>query len=348
MVFRGWVARSTADQVRIQVNNGSVDSASYNSGSYNSDGPFAIGAYLGFGNTQHWDGLIDEVGVWKRTLTTDERTALYNGGSGLTYPFVTGLTQDLVAYYKLDEASGTRNDSVGTAHLSVTDTVGSDTGKIGLAADFENSAGDSGNLLSVADTSALSMGAIDFTVAAWVWMESKAVFSGETAQSFVTKGDNDGFEYALEYYSTTDRFVFSAQSADGFSSGDAVHADSNGAPIILNWYFVVGWHINGDGLYIQVNNGAVDFNDMAVGCYDSDANFGIGAYPGFGVAQECDGLVDEVGIWKRVLTTEERTTLYNGGAGLTYPFTTATATSVLARRTYVPHYRRDVFRRRSV
>ena len=33
-----------------------------------------------------------------------------------------------------------------------------------------------------------------------------------------------------------------------------------------------------------------------------------------------DGLIDEVGLWRRVLTPAERTTLYNCGAGLTYPF----------------------------
>jgi hypothetical protein len=30
-----------------------------------------------------WAGLIDQVGIWKRALTPDEITALYNKGSGL-------------------------------------------------------------------------------------------------------------------------------------------------------------------------------------------------------------------------------------------------------------------------
>jgi hypothetical protein len=33
------------------------------------------------------------------------------------------------------------------------------------------------------------------------------------------------------------------------------------------------------------------------------------------------GDIDEVGIWSRVLTSTEVTQLYNGGAGLQYPFT---------------------------
>ena len=35
------------------------------------------------------------------------------------------------------------------------------------------------------------------------------------------------------------------------------------------------------------------------------------------------GRIDEVGFWKRVLTSSERSLLYNGGVGLTYPFSGA-------------------------
>lgn len=35
----------------------------------------------------HWTGQVDEVGVWSRALTAGEITTLYNGGTGLTYPF---------------------------------------------------------------------------------------------------------------------------------------------------------------------------------------------------------------------------------------------------------------------
>lgn len=48
--------------------------------------PFIIGssdfAYASNGT------MIDEVGIWSRALTPLEISALYNGGSGLTYPFI--------------------------------------------------------------------------------------------------------------------------------------------------------------------------------------------------------------------------------------------------------------------
>lgn len=43
-----------------------------------------------------WDGLIDEVGLWGRALTSGERTTLYNAGAGLAYPFSGGAVAGFV------------------------------------------------------------------------------------------------------------------------------------------------------------------------------------------------------------------------------------------------------------
>jgi len=32
-----------------------------------------------------FDGAVDEVGIWNVILTAPQRTALYNGGTGITY-----------------------------------------------------------------------------------------------------------------------------------------------------------------------------------------------------------------------------------------------------------------------
>ena len=39
-----------------------------------------------------------------------------------------------------------------------------------------------------------------------------------------------------------------------------------------------------------------------------------------GAWNEFEGEIDELGIWSRVLTADEVTELWNGGAGITYPF----------------------------
>jgi hypothetical protein len=48
-------------------------------------------SYLSIGGNQNGDepfgGKIDEVGIWNRSLSDNEILALYNAGSGLSYPF---------------------------------------------------------------------------------------------------------------------------------------------------------------------------------------------------------------------------------------------------------------------
>jgi hypothetical protein len=51
--------------------------------------------------------------------------------------------------------------------------------------------------------------------------------------------------------------------------------------------------------------------------FNSSEPFIIGRYDNDAYA---DGQIDEVGIWSRALSSTEVTKLYNGGAGLQYPF----------------------------
>ena len=80
------------------------------------------------------------------------------------------LLTDLAAYWQLDEASGGRADSIGGNDLTDTNTVTQAAGKIDTAAHFTAANNES---LSIADNAALSMGDDDFTLAAWVYLDSK-------------------------------------------------------------------------------------------------------------------------------------------------------------------------------
>src|SRR3990167_7395409 len=82
-----------------------------------------------------------------------------------TNPGTTGL----ISWWSLDEASGQRNDSHGSNHLTDNNTVLSAAGKVGNAADFEKS---NSEFLSIADNPNLSTGDIDFTIAIWVKPET--------------------------------------------------------------------------------------------------------------------------------------------------------------------------------
>lgn len=220
------------------------------------------------------------------------------------------LTDDLVSYWKLDEASGDAIDAHSTNDLTDTNTVGAATGKINNGRDFEQG---SQEHFSRADNADLSLGAdTDFTFAGWMNIEDKTFNS-----TLVSKGEpttTATLEYWLRYNSGNDRFSFST----GNSSADAIVSANNlGSPSTATWYFVVCWHDSGaNKIFIQINNGTADEAAWSGGTWNGSGVFNLGGQVGSGV--KCDGIIDEVGFWKRVLTSDERTSLYNGGAGLSY------------------------------
>lgn len=72
----------------LQINNGSIASASLTGTPAIKSVPFSIGAQstggLAFG------GQIDEVAFWRRVLTPEERAELYSGGDGIGYAEIRG------------------------------------------------------------------------------------------------------------------------------------------------------------------------------------------------------------------------------------------------------------------
>lgn len=213
------------------------------------------------------------------------------------------LTDNLVSFWELEEASGTRNDSHGSNHLTDNNTVAQGSGKVGNCADFE-----SGNseYLSRADNAALSTGDIDFTVQAWVNLESKSA-----TQAIVAKWDA-AFEYVLYYDTAADRFKFAVYNG----SVPTVTADNLGAVSISTWYLIHAWHDSvNNQVGIAVDAGTADTAAAASGPTDTTDAFTIGQNSG---TQFFDGLIDQVGYRTRVVGSSDRTSLYNSGSGLSY------------------------------
>lgn len=223
------------------------------------------------------------------------------------------LTDSLISHWKLDEASGNALDAHGANELTETSgTIDSATGKINNARDYES--GDT-EYHGKADNADLSVGDIDFTIAFWCKPENLSGLNATIVGKYLTTGNQRA--YQLGYATTPARFQFTV-SPDG-SATTVVSADSLGAPSNGNWYFIVAWHdASANTINVQVNNGTVDSVSHTTGVFDNTAAFTIGARDG--ATQPWDGLIDECGFWKRVLTSDERTALYNSGNGLAYPF----------------------------
>lgn len=76
---------ATANEIGIQVNNGTANTISTAQGVRDSGNAFHIGADSD--PTQYWNGRIDNVYFSKKVWSTEEKTILYNDGIGKEWPF---------------------------------------------------------------------------------------------------------------------------------------------------------------------------------------------------------------------------------------------------------------------
>ena len=238
------------------------------------------------------------------------------------------LGDNLIAYWKLDEANGTRYDEVATINGCGTDgcdltdnnTVLQAAGKLGYAAQFVAA---NTEYLSHADHNDLDVADIDFVFTAWVWMDSLT-----TSQAIIAKWTDSGggvYEYLLRYFQPASAFQFYLSNGSGTFGN--VYASTFGTPSINTWNFIVLFHDAANNqIGISVNNGTTDTASYSAGGANTTAPFAIGAYPDPSIP--LNGRVDSVGFWRgRLLSSDERTLLWNSGDGCDYPFTACEATA---------------------
>ncbi len=225
------------------------------------------------------------------------------------------ITANMVSYWKLDEASGNRNDTHGIYGYTPTGSVVGTTGKINNAAAISVDA----NYLNAGDFDPISVDSShDFALSAWLNFNSQSTnqniiiskaASASTAEFFLRYlGSLNGADYL--------QFAVGSDSQTVMATGTPI---SNGV-----WYFVVAWQQQGV-IGIQVNNGTVYTATAGTSYSYGSAGFKIGNNIGGG-SISFDGLVDEVGFWKSApgaggaLSADIRTALYNAGAGCPDPF----------------------------
>lgn len=197
---------------------------------------------------------------------------------------------ELVSYWSLDEASGTRVDSVGSNDLTPVNAPEVVTGYEGNAVRLPVA---SSSYLTIADNPSLSTtGSTSFKISLWVKLLSK---SG--TQVFVSKYDGTGQgEYAVYYEHTFQRFIFSTYSGGG--GNHFIAANAFGEPQLDTWYFIEVTH---DGLAntntITINE---EFTNILTGVskhQDTGAAFHIGAF-GAGPNYYAGAVIDEVRFYK--------------------------------------------------
>ena len=225
------------------------------------------------------------------------------------------MLDNLISYWKMDESSGNALDAHASHDLTDTNTVGSGTGIISNARDFERG---NSEYVGITDHADFSFGNEDFSISLWVKLETAIppdpamCFIGKTTS---TVSANSGDEYALGL----SHYGGGSLSWTVRSSSAMTQKFWGSTLTTATWYHIVVWHdATANVIGINVDDGTALTAAHTTGCQDGTNNFLIGAIHGGG--DYMDGLVDEVGIWNKVLTSGEITDLYNSGSGLAYPF----------------------------
>lgn len=222
------------------------------------------------------------------------------------------LATSLAAYYSLENA----NDSLALNNLTNNATVTFVAGKVANAANFVSA---SSQFLSHADTATLDMGDIDFTFTVWARLATKPAAIMGIVSKYTTTGNQRS--YSVQWDNTSDRFRFIMSSDGGTTNQTVLSATTFGAPSTATYYFIAcRYNAATDTMSISVNSGAPDTANLAGGAFASTAAFQVGAQNS---ANFWNGLIDELGIWKRLLSDAEITDLYNAGSGRDYAYIAA-------------------------
>ena len=223
------------------------------------------------------------------------------------------LNTDIINYYKLDETSGTTaDDAVENGDGTNDGATVNQAGKIGKAYNFEISNTDYIHIPDNTDYTNLG----ELTLSMWVKPTSLASPYMHT----IAKDSNSGGRSFYVEILTDGKIKASAWDEN---DNEEVVTSSNALISTGTWYHIVTIiDVPNDDIKIYVdgdNKGLADSPTWAGSVIkDSSTTLDIGRRAYSGSEQYYDGLIDEVGIWGRALTSEEVTQLYNSGTGITY------------------------------
>lgn len=208
------------------------------------------------------------------------------------------LTDNIISYWKLN---GNATDELGVNN-GTANSVSWVAGKIGDCADF---AGTSGSDIQLSTTSSLTN---NLTFSFWYYHSSTA------RQGLYAKTDGSG--------NSSSSWVFEVNSSNIYFtlySGSSAYSTVTTTTLSTNtWYFITGTY-DGSTVKVYLNATLEGSASMSVNINNITQTTVLGQFGSY-TGLPCSGYIDEVGSWSRALSSTEITELYNGGTGLTYPF----------------------------
>lgn len=215
---------------------------------------------------------------------------------------------DAIALWKLDETSDgsapvTRVDSIGSLDLTDNNTVASAAKGVGAPANLPDNVASfvAANSEYLSYAGALVAADASVTVSAWVYAASDGTLS------IVNDGNGD-FLLRRSVGGNVDFFTR--------AFNDSV-AESSPTITVGSWFHVVAIHdADTDTISISLNNNALA-TAATGGANGALTNWFVGSRSA--ALAFWDGYISSVAVWDRVLSDDERTALYNSGAGAPLP-----------------------------
>jgi len=272
-----------------------------------------IGFDTSRGASSAFSGLIDEVRVYNRALSTEEIKRLYKIGATtkVNVPRKDTLTDGLVGSWTFDGpdmAADTAYDRSGNANNgTLTNGPVRTEGKIGQALSFDGV----DDYVDISNESAFDFERTDpFSISAWVKYPA-----GAPTQSIVSKMQNSGNFPGYEWKAETVNHRLSLNLRDS-SAGSIARTssfDSLMPGIVYHVLMTYNGNSTADGISFYING--VDQSLSSAGSFSgsmlNDTNVSIGR--NLADAGGYSGLIDDVRIYNRALSPDEIKRLYNMG-----------------------------------
>jgi hypothetical protein len=211
------------------------------------------------------------------------------------------LLSGLISYWKFDEVSGNAADASGNGKILTNNNAATfAAGKINNGVDLER---DNNQYLTRTNDGYDSPSG---TVSCWIKIEENP--STLWIMSDSVNAGSQGFDFRI----TEDNRVH-------LSFGDGATSVLGSTSLSLEtFYMVTGtWTPAGKEVFVNSVSDGTDTNPATL--TEGGDSLEIGG-TSINSNHYFDGVIDECGIWNRVLTQSEITNLYNGGTGRQYPF----------------------------
>jgi len=271
----------------------------------------------------HFNGTIDDIGIWNRALTANEVQSLYdtNLNTSTCNPLPNNLQNGLVGYWPFcgnaNDESGNGNDGTVNGAVLTVDRFGNASS----AYSFDG--------FSSIETPSINT-AEQITLSAWIYTETPAAvnnsfnYSASIIDHNPEQINNNG--YALYYNNILSNYGIYAQT--GYSGNPETIISTGVLMPLGSWVHCSFTFNSGIGkIYLNGDLISTDSSLSSLGQNNSPVLFGKAIWAADGNLFQ--GNLDDIGIWERALNANEIQQLYTLNACTFTIYDTVTVTEIV-------------------